>query len=86
MKNLDARFAEVERRVKALLAENHALRGRVTELEDELERTRRSAREYENIHGKRLRIREKVERMLKDLEAVSADRGRTASSGTGERQ
>lgn len=74
MKNLEARFAEVERRVKALVAENRALHGRIRELEGELAQAQRAVREQENEHGKKLRIREKVEGMLKELEFMSGER------------
>lgn len=87
MKDTEGTFTEVERRVRAIVAENRTLRGRIRELEDELERLRRDGREYENFHGKRIRVREKVERMLKELEAAGGnDDARTDSAETGGRQ
>lgn len=72
MKDLEAGFAEVEKRVKALNAENSALRGRVRELEQELAQARRESRDLEHFHGKRMHIKEKVERILNTLEAIEA--------------
>lgn len=86
MKDTEGTFTEVERRVRAIVAENRTLRGRVRELEDELERLRRDGREYENFHGKRIRVREKVERILKELEAVAGSDSRADAAGTGGRQ
>lgn len=70
MKDLEAKFAEVEKRVKALVDENKGLKERALELEQELARARREAQELQNFHGKRMHIREKVERILSALEAA----------------
>ncbi len=71
MKDLENKFAEVEKRVKTIVEENAGLRKRIGELERELVRTRRESQEVENFHGKKMHIREKIERVLHALESVS---------------
>ncbi len=71
MKDLHRKFAEIETRVKALIAENATLRERAAALERELTAAREEAREFESLNGAKLHIREKVESALKALEAVS---------------
>ena len=70
MKDLETKFEEVEKRVKALISENRDLTRRVSELTQELSRARRESQELENFHGKKLHIREKIERVLQALEAA----------------
>ncbi len=70
MKDLEDKFREVERRVEALVAENADLRKRVSGLERELDEARRGSGELENLRGKKIHIREKIERVLNALEAV----------------
>ncbi len=70
MKDLESRFAEVEKRARALVAEKKALTGRVRELEQELALARREALEMQHFRSKRMHIREKVERILNALEAA----------------
>lgn len=70
MKDLETKFAEVEKRIQALVAENKGLTERVRELEHELTHARREAQELQNLHGKKMHIREKVERILHSLEAA----------------
>jgi predicted nucleic acid-binding Zn-ribbon protein len=70
VKDLEDKFVEVEKRVKALVSENADLKKRVSGLERELTAARRESRELENFHGKRLHIREKIERILHALEAA----------------
>jgi cell division septum initiation protein DivIVA len=69
VKDLESKFGEVEKRVKALVSENRDLAKRVSELEQELSRARRESQELENFHGKKMHIREKIERVLQSLEA-----------------
>ncbi len=68
--DLEARFGMIEKRVKALMAENTSLRARMGELEEELARAKHEARELEHFNGRRLHIREKIERVLQQLETV----------------
>ncbi len=70
MKDLEDKFAEVEKRVKALVSENRDLATRVSELTQELSRARRESQELENFHGKKMHVREKIERVLQALEAA----------------
>lgn len=67
---LEARFSVIEKRVEALVAENKGLKARMSELEEELAQAKREARELEHFHGKKLHIREKIERVLQQLETV----------------
>jgi hypothetical protein len=70
LKDIEAKFAEVEKRVQDLVSENKGLAGRVRELEQELAQARREALELQNFHGKRMHIKEKIERILQSMEAV----------------
>jgi predicted nucleic acid-binding Zn-ribbon protein len=69
-KDIEAKFSQVEKRVQALVSENKGLTGRVRELEQELAQARREAQELQNFHGKRMHIKEKIERILQSMEAV----------------
>lgn len=68
---LEERFAEIERRVRLLTVENKDLKGRVSELEKELAQARREAQQFEHLHGKKLHIKEKIERILLSLDAAT---------------
>ncbi len=70
MNDLENKFEEVEKRVKALVSVNRDLAKRVSELEQELSRARSESQELENFHGKKMHIREKIERVLQALEAA----------------
>jgi cell division septum initiation protein DivIVA len=70
VKDLENKFEEVEKRVKSLISENRDLTKRVSELTQELSQARRETQEFENFHGKKLHIREKIERILQALEAA----------------
>lgn len=74
MKDLETKFVEVEKRVKTLVADNAGLRKRIAVLEQELAQARHESREMQNFHGKRIHIREKIERILHSLEAMG-DKG-----------
>jgi len=69
-KNLQARFDVIEKRVKALVAENKGLKARLSELEVELVQAKREALELEHFQGRMLHVREKIERILQQLDAV----------------
>ncbi len=70
MNDLEMKFAEVEKRIGALVAENKVLTGRVRELENELAQARRESQDLQSFHGKRMHIKEKIERILQSMEAV----------------
>jgi len=73
MKKTEEQFAELERRVRALLADNARLSGRVRELEGEIAGLRRDAQDLQRLQGSRTHIREKIERALSALEAAERE-------------
>ena len=70
MKDIQDRFAVIEERVRALLAENGHLAARVSDLEEELAQARREARELEQFRGRKIHIRERIENILHTLESI----------------
>ncbi len=70
MQDLESRFSEVEKRMRALIADNARLKTRISELEQELSDVRREALEFQNLQGKSIHIREKIERVLHSLETI----------------
>ena len=70
MKELIARFTEVEKRVRALAEENGNLRDRVRALEEELGRASEGAREAETLRARKEQVRDRLNRLLRVLEAV----------------
>jgi multidrug resistance efflux pump len=68
--DLEERFGIIERRVKALVAENKNLKARVAQLERELDQAKREARDLAHLEGTKTHIREKIENILSQLEAV----------------
>lgn len=70
MKELVARFAEVEKRVRALAEENHGLRDRVRELEEDLGRASEGAREAEALRARKEQVQDRLKRLLRVLEAI----------------
>ena len=70
VKDLVARFAEVEKRVRALADENTGLRGRVRELEEELGRASAGAREAETLRARKVQVQDRLKRLLRLLEAI----------------
>ena len=81
MKDLEARFAEVEKRVQNLVADNGSLRKRVAELERELAHARADVGDARDFQAKQARIREKVELVLRSLESLD-ERKEQAGQGT----
>lgn len=70
MKDLGSRFGEVEKRVRALVEENARLRGRVSELEGELERAGSHAAELEALRSRKGQVQERLKRLLHLLEKI----------------
>jgi len=70
LKELDEKFRVIEKRVRALIAENKNLTDCISNLEQELLAARREAQESENHHGRNLRIRQKIENILHALESI----------------
>jgi cell division septum initiation protein DivIVA len=67
---LEARFAIVEKRIRALLDENGTLAARVGELERELAEAKSAARNLDEYQGKSTHIRRKIENVLQSLESI----------------
>lgn len=70
VKDLETQFAEVVERVSNLTAENRGLKRLVRKLEHELTEARREAKGMHLFHGKRMHIKEKIEKILSALETV----------------
>ncbi len=68
--DIEKKFALVEERFRALLAENEKLRHRIGEIEAELEQTRLEAGDVEQFDDIKHSIRNKIERILRDLEVA----------------
>jgi chaperonin cofactor prefoldin len=68
LKDLEDRFAMIENRVKMLVTRNKDLKNRIRELDQELAQVRRDVQNVEYFHGKKLHIKEKIERILQTLE------------------
>jgi predicted RNase H-like nuclease (RuvC/YqgF family) len=77
LKSIEERFAEAEKRVRSLVSENTALKKRVREFEREIAQLRSEARDLQHFHGKRMHVREKIERILNALEAADRNEGKT---------
>jgi hypothetical protein len=70
VKELGSRFAEVERRVRALVVENRGLHARVRELEDERGRLGEAARDSDALRASKSQVQERLKRLLRLLEAI----------------
>jgi len=70
VKELSSRFAEVERRVRALVTENQGLRARVRELEDERGRLGEAARDSDALRANKSQVQDRLKRLLRLLETV----------------
>lgn len=70
---IEEQFAEAEKRVRAVVAENAALRSQVGEMEQELARLRREVQDLQHFHGKRMHVREKIERILQQLDEAGGE-------------
>jgi chromosome segregation ATPase len=60
----------VEKRVRALAAENGHLRDKVRTLEEELGRASEGAREAETLRARKEQVRDRLKRLLRVLEAM----------------
>jgi len=78
---LGSRFAEVERRVRVLVAENQGLRARVRELEAERGRLGEAARESETLRASRTRVQDRLKRLLRLLETIDVKENDVQGSG-----
>jgi cell division septum initiation protein DivIVA len=75
MSDLADKFAEIEKRIKTLVDENRSHKKRVRELEKELGQTRHVAQKSVKVHDKQVQLRERVEKILKDLEGIEVKKG-----------
>ena len=73
MADIRTRFSEVETRVRDLVTDNKRLRTRVQELESELAGLRRDMQEFRKFQGQRGQIRERLERILAQLETLKRE-------------
>jgi uncharacterized coiled-coil DUF342 family protein len=70
VKDLVAKFAEVERRVRNLVEENGRLHERVRDLEQQLADAKNDSRDLAMTQERSAQVRTKLERILKKLEAI----------------
>jgi F0F1-type ATP synthase beta subunit len=75
MKNLADKFAEIERRIKKLVDENKTYKKRAREMEKELGQTRNVAQKSAKSRDQQVQLKERIEKILKDLEAVETKTG-----------
>ena len=74
MKDLEERFAEIERRVRPLVAENRSHKKRIRELEKELNQARCDVQKSAQFNDKQLHLRGRIEKILKTLEGVEINK------------
>jgi len=74
MKDLEERFAEIERRVRPLVAENRSHKKRIRELEKELNQARCDVQKSAQFNDSKLHLRERIEKVLRALEAVGVNK------------
>jgi hypothetical protein len=83
VKELGSRFAEVERRVRALVAENLGLRARLRELEDERGRLGEAARDSDALRANKSQVQDRLKRLLRLLETIEVrEEGREGPEGS----
>lgn len=70
MNDFELKFREIEKRIQRIVTENSSLKKRVYDLEHELGQARREAQGVELFHGKKIHVREKIEKILKSLEGI----------------
>ncbi|MDA8101136.1 MAG: hypothetical protein M0042_16075 [Nitrospiraceae bacterium] len=73
LKDLGARFAEIERRVKTLVDENSRLRSRVDELEREIASARVDLRSLEQSRERQDEVRQRLEVLLRALDSLGTE-------------
>jgi len=74
MKDLEEQFAEIERRVRPLVAENRTHKKRIRDLEKELNETRRKVQKSAQFDDKQMHLRERIEKILQALEGINIDK------------
>ncbi len=73
MKDLASRFSEVERRVRALVAENRQLRAQLRELERAKDAVSGQAKEADALRVRTVQVRERLQRLLEKLETFEGE-------------
>lgn len=73
-KDLDEQFCIIERRVKALAAENRELKARCADLEREIAEARGSVLLHKHRDEVAGQLRERIEKVLQSLETIGAGR------------
>ena len=73
MADIKTRFSEAEKKVRDLVTDNKRLRGRVQELEGELAGLQRDVQEFRKYEGQRGQVRERLERVLAQLETLKSE-------------
>jgi chaperonin cofactor prefoldin len=71
VRDLEKRFSLVEERFHSLVDQNKGLKARVAVLEAELARARSESQELEQLSGTKRELRERVENVLRSLDALS---------------
>jgi len=84
VQELGLRFAEVEKRVRALVEENARLRGKVRELEAEQGRLGEAARDSEVLRSRQAQVQGRLKRLLHLLETIPASKEDVQGSETGQ--
>jgi hypothetical protein len=70
VKDILVRFAEMDKRVHALVEENVLLREKVRELEEDLDRASTGAREADALRARKEQVRDRLKRLLRVLDAL----------------
>jgi hypothetical protein len=70
VKDILARFAEVDKRVRALVEENVRLREKVRELEEDLDLASKGAREADALRARKEQVQDRLKRLLRVLDAL----------------
>jgi cell division septum initiation protein DivIVA len=71
-RDIEERFGIIEQRVRAMTAENRALKKRVAELEREIEQARSEEQTCRLNDGVAAQVRERIEKVLLSLEKIGA--------------
>lgn len=70
MKEILARFAEMDKRVRALVEENVRLHEKVRELEEDLDRASKGAHEADALRARKEQVQDRLKRLLHVLDAL----------------
>ncbi len=82
--DISTRFLEVEQRVRDLVTDNQRLRARIEELERELAGVQGDLQAFRTYQGRREQIRERLERILKELETLKSGEPQNEEEAAGQ--